>query len=125
MLRQPEVAEAIVKTVVEALMFATNRASKIKSHPVTYAIALTLHPLLLSRKTLALCLHRAKLIFCDRPANHNSLFLALNCNSALNVGYRLKVIVQTLNLQTKQEAIAAANSISLNLNLSKTPFQIV
>ena len=148
--------------------------------------------------------NRAKLILCDRPANHNSLLLALNCNSsyislehndpqnlalavqcafvdsvficpqvkkklnqyvfqalleqrlavarlaevdrrilalaaqghthhtigkmvnysALNVGYRLKVIVQTLNLQTKQEAIALANSIGLNLSLTKQTFQV-
>ncbi|MEO1800635.1 MAG: hypothetical protein AAFR62_09450 [Cyanobacteria bacterium J06629_2] len=147
---------------------------------------------------------RAKLILCDRKANHNSLLLALNCNSsyislehnephnlalavqcafvgsvficpqvkkqlsqyvfqsklkqrqavaklaevdrrilalvaqghthntigkivnysALNVGYRLKVIVQTLNLQTKQEAIALANSIGLNRSLSEPAFQI-
>lgn len=147
---------------------------------------------------------RAKLILCDRPANHNSLLLALNCNSsyislehndphnlalavqcafvgsvficpqvkkklnqyvfqskleqrqavarlaevdrrilalvaqghthntigkivnysALNVGYRLKVIVQTLNLQTKQEAIALANSIGLNRSLNEPAFQI-
>ena len=146
---------------------------------------------------------RAKLILCDRCANHNSLLLALNCNSsyislehndphnlslavqcafagsvficpqvkkqlnqyvyqslleqrqavaklaevdrhilalvaqghthntigkivnysALNVGYRLKVIVQTLNLQTKQEAIALANSIGLNLSLTEPAFQ--
>ena len=145
---------------------------------------------------------RAKLILCDRKANHNSLLLALNCNSsyislehnephnlalavqcafvgsvficpqvkkqlsqyvfqsklkqrqavaelaevdrrilalvaqghthntigkivnysALNVGYRLKVIVQTLNLQTKQEAIALANSIGLNRSLSEPAF---
>jgi len=44
--------------------------------------------------------------------------------SALNVGYRLKVIVQTLNLQTKQEAIALANSIGLNLSLTKQTFQV-
>ena len=148
--------------------------------------------------------NRAKLILCDRKANHNSLLLALNCNSsyislehnephnlalavqcafvgsvficpqvkkqlsqyvfqsklkqrqavaelaevdrrilalvaqghthntigkivnysALNVGYRLKVIVQTLNLQTKQEAIALANSIGLNRSLSEPAFQI-
>ena len=147
---------------------------------------------------------RAKLILCDRIASHNSLLLALNCNSsyislehndphnlalavqcafvgsvficpqvkkklnqyvfrplleqrqavlglaevdrrilalaaqghthntigkmvnysALNVGYRLKVIVQTLNLQTKQEAIALANSIGLNLSISEPAFQI-
>jgi len=147
---------------------------------------------------------RAKLILCDRKADHNSLLLALNCNSsyislehnephnlalavqcafvgsvficpqvkkqlsqyvfqsklkqrqavaelaevdrrilalvaqghthntigkivnysALNVGYRLKVIVQTLNLQTKQEAIALANSIGLNRSLSESAFQI-
>ena len=147
---------------------------------------------------------RAKLILCDRKANHNSLLLALNCNSsyislehnephnlalavqcafvgsvficpqvkkqlsqyvfqsklkqrqavaelaevdrrilalvaqghthntigkivnysALNVGYRLKVIVQTLNLQTKQEAIALANSIGLNQSLNEPAFQI-
>ena len=147
---------------------------------------------------------RAKLILCDRSADHNSLLLALNCNSsyislehnephnlalavqcafvgsvficpqvkkqlsqyvfqsklkqrqavaelaevdrrilalvaqghthntigkivnysALNVGYRLKVIVQTLNLQTKQEAIALANSIGLNRSLSEPAFQI-
>ena len=147
---------------------------------------------------------RAKLILCDRKANHNSLLLAFNCNSsyislehnephnlalavqcafvgsvficpqvkkqlsqyvfqsklkqrqavaelaevdrrilalvaqghthntigkivnysALNVGYRLKVIVQTLNLQTKQEAIALANSIGLNRSLSEPAFQI-
>ena len=147
---------------------------------------------------------RAKLILCDRFADHNSLLLALNCNSsyisleynephnlalavqcafvgsvficpqvkkqlsqyvfqsklkqrqavaelaevdrrilalvaqghthntigkivnysALNVGYRLKVIVQTLNLQTKQEAIALANSIGLNRSLSEPAFQI-
>ena len=146
---------------------------------------------------------RVKLILCDRPASHNSLLLALNCNSsyislehndphnlalavqcafvgsvficpqvrkqlsqyvfqsklkqrqalaelaevdrrilalvaqghthntigkivnysALNVGYRLKVIVQTLNLQTKQEAIALANSIGLNRSLSEPAFQ--
>lgn len=146
----------------------------------------------------------AKLILCDRPANQDSLILALNCNSsyislehndphnlalavqcafvgsvficpqvkkklnqyvfqskleqrqavaklaevdrhilalvaqghthhtigtivnysALNVGYRLKVIVQTLNLQTKQEAIALANSIGLNLSLNEQAFQI-
>ena len=147
---------------------------------------------------------RAKLILCDRIASHNSLLLALNCNSsyislehndphnltlavqcafvgsvficpqvkkqlnqyvfqsklkqrqavaglaevdrrilalaaqghthntigkmvnysALNVGYRLKVLVQTLNLQTKQEAIALANSIGLNLSISEPAFQI-
>ena len=147
---------------------------------------------------------RAKLTLCDRSADHNSLLLALNCNSsyislehnephnlalavqcafvgsvficpqvkkqlsqyvfqsklkqrqavaelaevdrrilalvaqghthntigkivnysALNVGYRLKVIVQTLNLQTKQEAIALANSIGLNRSLSEPAFQI-
>jgi DNA-binding NarL/FixJ family response regulator len=44
--------------------------------------------------------------------------------STLNVGYRLKVIVQTLNLQTKQEAIALANSIGLNLSLSDQTFQV-
>ena len=36
---------------------------------------------------------------------HNTIGKIVNY-SALNVGYRLKVIVQTLNLQTKQEAIA-------------------
>ncbi|NJL51039.1 MAG: response regulator transcription factor [Hydrococcus sp. SU_1_0] len=44
--------------------------------------------------------------------------------SALNVGYRLKVIVKTLNLQTKQEAIALANSIGLNLSLTEQTFQV-
>jgi DNA-binding NarL/FixJ family response regulator len=139
-------------------------------------------------------LDQARLILCDRPAQQNSLLLALNCNSsyislehndpqnlilviscaliggvficpqakkklnncvfqskleqrqaveslapidrkilalaaqghnyssigeqinysALNIGYRLKNIVQKLNLQTKQEAIALATSIGLS-----------
>ena len=53
---------------------------------------------------------------------HNTIGKMVNY-SALNVGYRLKVIVQTLNLQTKQEAIALANSIGLNLSLSEPAFQ--
>ncbi len=141
----------------------------------------------------------AKLILCARPANQNSLLLALNCNSSyislehndpqnlilaiecaliggvficpqakeelnncvfqskleqrqavarletidrqilalasvghthssigaivnyspLNVGYRLKNIVQKLNLQTKQEAIALAISIGLSHNFAQ------
>jgi DNA-binding NarL/FixJ family response regulator len=144
-------------------------------------------------------LDQARLILCDRPANQNSLLLALNCNSsyislehndpqnlilviscaliggvficpqakkklnncvfqskleqrqaveslapidrkilalaaqghnyssigeqinysALNIGYRLKNIVQKLNLQTKQEAIALATSIGLSFNSSE------
>jgi DNA-binding NarL/FixJ family response regulator len=148
-------------------------------------------------------LDHAKLILCDRPANQNSLLLALNCNSsyislehndpqnlilviscaliggvficpqakkklnncvfqskleqrqaveslapidrkilalaaqghnyssigeqinysALNIGYRLKNIVQKLNLQTKQEAIALATSIGLSLNTSESELQ--
>ena len=54
---------------------------------------------------------------------HNTIGKIVNY-SALNVGYRLKVIVQTLNLQTKQEAIALANSIGLNRSLSEPAFQI-
>ncbi len=54
---------------------------------------------------------------------HNTVGKIVNY-SPLNVGYRLKVIVQTLNLQTKQEAIALANSIGLNLSLSEPTFQI-
>lgn len=54
---------------------------------------------------------------------HNTIGKIVNY-SALNVGYRLKVIVQTLNLQTKQEAIALANSIGLNRSLSESAFQI-
>lgn len=53
---------------------------------------------------------------------HNTIGKIVNY-SALNVGYRLKVIVQTLNLQTKQEAIALANSIGLNLSLTEPAFQ--
>ena len=53
---------------------------------------------------------------------HNTIGKMVNY-SALNVGYRLKVIVQTLNLQTKQEAIALANSIGLNLSMSESAFQ--
>jgi DNA-binding NarL/FixJ family response regulator len=148
-------------------------------------------------------LDQARLILCDRPANQNSLLLALNCNSsyislehndpqnlilviscaliggvficpqakkklnncvfqskleqrqaveslapidrkilalaaqghnyssigeqinysALNIGYRLKNIVQKLNLQTKQEAIALATSIGLSLNSSESELQ--
>jgi DNA-binding NarL/FixJ family response regulator len=148
-------------------------------------------------------LDQARLILCDRPANQNSLLLALNCNSsyislehndpqnlilviscaliggvficpqaknklhscvfqskleqrqaveslapidrkilalaaqghnyssigeqinysALNIGYRLKNIVQKLNLQTKQEAIALATSIGLSLNTSESELQ--
>lgn len=34
--------------------------------------------------------------------------------SSLNISYRVKTIIQALNLQTKQEAIALANSIGLN-----------
>ena len=54
---------------------------------------------------------------------HNTIGKIVNY-SALNVGYRLKVIVQTLNLQTKQEAIALANSIGLNLSINEPAFQI-
>ena len=54
---------------------------------------------------------------------HNTIGKIVNY-SALNVGYRLKVIVQTLNLQTKQEAIALANSIGLNRSLNEPAFQI-
>ena len=54
---------------------------------------------------------------------HNTIGKIVNY-SALNVGYRLKVIVQNLNLQTKQEAIALANSIGLNRSLSEPAFQI-
>ena len=54
---------------------------------------------------------------------HNTIGKIVNY-SALHVGYRLKVIVQTLNLQTKQEAIALANSIGLNLSLNEQAFQI-
>jgi DNA-binding NarL/FixJ family response regulator len=148
-------------------------------------------------------LDQARLILCDRPANQNSLLLALNCNSsyislehndpqnlilviscaliggvficpqakkklnncvfqskleqrqaveslapidrkilalaaqghnyssigeqinysALNIGYRLKNIVQKLNLQTKQEAIALATSIGLSFNTSESELQ--
>ena len=148
-------------------------------------------------------LDQARLILCDRPANQNSLLLALNCNSsyislehndpqnlilviscaliggvficpqakkklnncvfqskleqrqaveslapidrkilalaaqghnyssigeqinysALNIGYRLKNIVQKLNLQTKQEAIALATSIGLSFNSSESELQ--
>jgi DNA-binding NarL/FixJ family response regulator len=148
-------------------------------------------------------LDQARLILCDRPANQNSLLLALNCNSsyislehndpqnlilviscaliggvficpqakkklnhcvfqskleqrqaveslapidrkilalaaqghnyssigeqinysALNIGYRLKNIVQKLNLQTKQEAIALATSIGLSFNASESELQ--
>lgn len=148
-------------------------------------------------------LDQARLILCDRPAQQNSLLLALNCNSsyislehndpqnlilviscaliggvficpqakkklnncvfqskleqrqaveslapidrkilalaaqghnyssigeqinysALNIGYRLKNIVQKLNLQTKQEAIALATSIGLSLNTSESELQ--
>ena len=148
-------------------------------------------------------LDQARLILCDRPAQQNSLLLALNCNSsyislehndpqnlilviscaliggvficpqakkklnncvfqskleqrqaveslapidrkilalaaqghnyssigeqinysALNIGYRLKNIVQKLNLQTKQEAIALATSIGLSFNSSESELQ--
>ncbi|MGB5633683.1 MAG: LuxR C-terminal-related transcriptional regulator [Crocosphaera sp.] len=148
-------------------------------------------------------LDQARLILCDRPANQNSLLLALNCNSsyislehndpqnlilviscaligsvficpqakkklnncvfktkleqrqaveslapidrkilalaaqghnyssigeqinysALNIGYRLKNIVQKLDLQTKQEAIALATSIGLSFYSSESELQ--
>ncbi len=43
---------------------------------------------------------------------HSNIGKILNY-SALNISYRLKIIIQKLNLQTKQEAILLANSIGL------------
>ena len=40
--------------------------------------------------------------------------------SALNIGYRLKNIVQKLNLQTKQEAIALATNIGLGRTMTQS-----
>jgi DNA-binding NarL/FixJ family response regulator len=54
--------------------------------------------------------------------NYSSIGKQINY-SALNIGYRLKNIVQKLNLQTKQEAIALATSIGLNFNTSESELQ--
>ncbi|NJO96217.1 MAG: helix-turn-helix domain-containing protein [Pleurocapsa sp. CRU_1_2] len=54
--------------------------------------------------------------------NYTSIGEQINY-SALNIGYRLKNIVQKLNLQTKQEAIALATSIGLSFNSSESELQ--
>jgi DNA-binding NarL/FixJ family response regulator len=54
--------------------------------------------------------------------NYSSIGEQINY-SALNIGYRLKNIVQKLNLQTKQEAIALATSIGLSFNTSESELQ--
>ncbi|MBW4536471.1 MAG: hypothetical protein KME09_21275 [Pleurocapsa minor HA4230-MV1] len=54
--------------------------------------------------------------------NYSSIGEQINY-SALNIGYRLKNIVQKLNLQTKQEAIALATSIGLSFNSSESELQ--
>jgi DNA-binding NarL/FixJ family response regulator len=51
--------------------------------------------------------------------NYSSIGEQINY-SALNIGYRLKNIVQKLNLQTKQEAIALATSIGLSFYSSES-----
>ncbi|MEO0835327.1 MAG: hypothetical protein AAFY16_04905 [Cyanobacteria bacterium J06642_3] len=82
-------------------------------------------PLLEQRRAVAELaeVDRRILALAAQGHTHNTIGKMVNY-SALNVGYRLKVIVQTLNLQTKQEAIALANSIGLNLSLSEPAFQI-
>ena len=54
--------------------------------------------------------------------NYSSIGEQINY-SALNIGYRLKNIVQKLDLQTKQEAIALATSIGLSFYSSESELQ--
>lgn len=56
--------------------------------------------------------------------SHYNISKMLNY-SALNISYRLKNIIQKLNLQTKQEAILLANSIGLTNDFSSSNLQAV
>ena len=55
---------------------------------------------------------------------HSNIGKILNY-SALNISYRLKIIIQKLNLQTKQEAILLTNSIGLTHDLIFSDLQPV
>jgi DNA-binding NarL/FixJ family response regulator len=67
------------------------------------------HPNLKQRQALAQleAIDQKILALASQGHNHTQIGVIVNY-STLNVGYRLRGIVQKLNLQTKQEAIALA-----------------